>query len=64
MKEFLSREDVPFQERRVDADEDAYNEFMALNVGRGVPVITVDDEKIIGFDQARLTTVLGLRADT
>jgi glutaredoxin len=64
-KEFLKEHNVPFEEVRVDLDADAAEEMIKLSGQMGVPftVITNNDdteEHILGFDQPRLTTALGL----
>jgi hypothetical protein len=35
---------------------------MDKQLGTGVPVIMVDNEKVVGFNQAKLTSLLGLEA--
>lgn len=57
MKEFLSREQVPFDLRNVDVDLHAYDEL----VGRGwrsVPVTFFGETAVKGFDLARLNAAL------
>jgi alkyl hydroperoxide reductase subunit F len=65
-KEFLKEHDVPFEEVRVDTDEAAAKEMIDLSGQMGVPftVLQKDDgteEHILGFDQARLTELLGIK---
>lgn len=60
-KEFLSRRGVPFTERDVSADPAAAAEMVRLSGQRGVPVIVVDDEVIVGFDRPRLDQLLAAR---
>lgn len=57
-KEFLSQRDVPFVERDVARDPDALKEFLKMGV-MTTPIIVVDGEVVVGFDQARLTELLG-----
>lgn len=58
-KDFLKANNVAFEEKNVTTNEEARNEL--INKGyRGVPVIVVEDEEIVGFDQAKLTHLLGL----
>lgn len=61
VKEFLSQNDVPFEERQVDVDPDAYGEFLRLKVGMGVPVTVIDGEAVVGFDRERLQSLLDNR---
>lgn len=56
-KAFLSSKGIGYRERDVGADNSARQEFSRLN-GRGVPVILVGDQRMDGFDQGRLETLL------
>jgi hypothetical protein len=49
VKEFLSREGVPFVTRNVDEDDAAYDELIALGL-RTVPVTAFGGEIVKGFD--------------
>jgi glutaredoxin-like YruB-family protein len=57
-KEFLSRQGVPFVEKNVAADRQAAQEMVRLSGQQGVPVITVDGQVVVGFDQPRLRQLL------
>lgn len=57
-KEFLSRRGVPFQEFDVSLDREAAMRMIRLSKQQGVPVITVDDNVIVGFDRRRLEQLL------
>jgi len=58
VKEFLSRQGVPFVEKNVAADRQAAMEMVRLSGQQGVPVITVDGQVVVGFDQPRLRQLL------
>lgn len=58
VKEFLSQEGIAFQERRVDEDHEAYDEFVKLDVGMGVPVTLIGDQAVLGFDRRRIETLI------
>lgn len=58
-KDFLKTHNVDFEEKNVTQSEDARNELLAKGY-RGVPVIVVDEEEMVGFDEERLTSLLGL----
>jgi len=58
VKEFLTQNGVAYDERRVDEDPDAYEEFIRLNVGRSVPVTIVDGETVVGFDRPRIEALI------
>lgn len=59
VKEFLSQENVEYEERDIAEDETAIEELEELGV-LTTPVILVDGEMVIGFDRPRLTRLLGI----
>lgn len=63
-KLFLGKHQIDFTEVRVDEDEHAAKEMIALSGQMGVPVTVIakDDtrEYIVGFDQQRLIKSLGI----
>ena len=61
-KEFLSQKGVKFNEVDVSRDPVAAVEMMRKSGQRGVPVITVDDQVVVGFDRPRLEALLGRAA--
>ncbi len=61
-KAFLSRQGVRFVERNVAADRRAAEEMIRVSGQQGVPVITVDGEVVIGFNQPRLMQLLQRRS--
>jgi alkyl hydroperoxide reductase subunit F len=58
-KAFLDKHDVPYESVDVGEDTDAAEKMIELSGQRGVPVITVDDEVIVGFDSQRLNELFG-----
>mgnify|MGYP005854096287 FL=1 len=58
-KEYLSRRGVPFREVNVAADHTALAEMVRLSGQRGVPVIVIDGQVVVGFDRPRLEQLLG-----
>ncbi|CDZ75286.1 NrdH-redoxin (NrdH) family [Peptoniphilus sp. ING2-D1G] len=56
-KEYLNDKNVEFEERNVQTDSKARAELMAKGY-TGVPVIDIDGEEIVGFDKAKLDTLL------
>jgi glutaredoxin 3 len=50
---------VVFTEKDISKDMEARKELVALG-SRATPTIKVDDEVIIGFDRAKLSTLLGI----
>jgi glutaredoxin-like YruB-family protein len=57
-KSFLARQGVCFVEKNVAADRRAAAEMVRISGQRGVPVITVDNEVVVGFNQPRLMQLL------
>jgi S1-C subfamily serine protease len=53
-KEFLSQKGVSYREVDVSRDQAAAQEMMRRSGQSGVPVITFDNETVIGFDRPRL----------
>jgi alkyl hydroperoxide reductase subunit F len=58
-KAFLDRNKVKYTSIDVGEDSEAAKRMVALSGQRGVPVITVDGEIIIGFDSQRLNELFG-----
>jgi glutaredoxin len=57
VKEFLSREGVPFTARNVDEDDRAYDDLIARGF-RTVPVTVIGDRAIAGFDRDALAAAI------
>ena len=57
MKEFLSRQDVPFVARNVDEDDRAYDELLARGL-RSVPVTIIGDHVLTGYDPEALAEAI------
>ena len=61
VKEYLSKNKIPFQEHNVAVDREAAKEMIEKTQQMGVPVIIIDDKDIvIGFDQSKLNKLLDL----
>lgn len=58
-KEFLSRKGVQFTERNIVQEPEALAELLRLGY-RTTPVIVVDGNAIVGFDEEKLSQALGL----
>jgi NADH-dependent peroxiredoxin subunit F len=54
VKAFLDKHGVPYDNIDVGEDSNAAKKMIELSGQRGVPVIIVDDEVIVGFDSQRL----------
>ena len=57
MKEFLSREGVPFTAHNVDEDDRAYDELVARGF-RTVPVTILGGRALRGYDPAALAAAV------
>jgi S1-C subfamily serine protease len=55
---------VPYVEKDVAQDQQAAHEMVRRSGQMGVPVITVDDNVIVGFDQPRLERLLASPAQS
>lgn len=59
-KEFLGAHNIPFTDHDVSRDLEKRQEMIEKSGQMGVPVIFIDDEMIIGFDQGRISELLGI----
>lgn len=58
VKEFLTKEKVKFEDINVGEDQEAAQEMVEKSGQMGVPVIEVDGQIIIGFDEGKLKKAL------
>jgi alkyl hydroperoxide reductase subunit F len=58
-KAFLDKHGVPYESIDVGSDRKAAEKMIELSGQRGVPVIIVDGEVIVGFDSQRLNELFG-----
>ncbi len=59
-KEFLKDKNIEYTDYDVSADEEKREEMIEKSGQMGVPVIDIDGEIIVGFDQQKITEKLGL----
>jgi glutaredoxin-like YruB-family protein len=57
-KDYLSRKEIPYIDINVAQDREKAKEMIDKSGQMGVPVITIDDEIIVGFNQALLDKLL------
>ncbi len=57
-KEFFKANNIPYTEYNVGIDPVKRKEMVEKSGQLGVPVITVDTEVIVGFDEERLQVLL------
>ena len=60
-KEFFGQNNVEYQEKDVSVDMSAREEMVQKSGQLGVPVTLVDGEIVVGFDQERLSKLLGVK---
>ena len=59
-KEFFAANNIQYTEYNVAADSEKRKEMIEKSGQMGVPVIFIDDEMFIGFDEAKLSKALGI----
>jgi len=59
-KDFFKENNVEYEEKDVAVDEAAREDMVNKSNQMGVPVIDVDGNVVVGFDQARLSQLLGV----
>ncbi len=57
-KAFMQENNIPYTEKDVMADEEARS-WMLERGYRGVPVIVVDGQEMMGFDAQKLSEMVG-----
>jgi glutaredoxin 3 len=57
-KDYLSRKGIAYIDRNVAQDRDAAKEMIQKSGQMGVPVIIIDSEIVVGFNQALLDKLL------
>ncbi len=57
-KDYLTQKGIPFTDYNVGEDKEKAKEMIQKSKQMGVPVIVVDDEIIVGFNQAKLDSLL------
>jgi glutaredoxin-like YruB-family protein len=60
-KDYFKENNIPFDEFNVASDLAKRKEMVEKSGQLGVPVITIDDEVIVGFDKPKIDQALGLK---
>jgi glutaredoxin-like YruB-family protein len=60
VKDFLKENKVKFEEVDVSDDEEKAREMVEKSGQMGVPVVDVDGNIVVGFDERKLNKLLGL----
>lgn len=63
VKQYLSQRGLPFTEHDVAADPRAAAEMVHLSGQRGVPVVVIDGQVVVGFDRPQLDQLLASRGE-
>lgn len=61
-KDYFKTHNVAYTEYNVGADIDKRREMIEKSGQMGVPVISIDDKIMVGFDQSALAAALGVTA--
>jgi glutaredoxin 3 len=61
VKDYLAQRDVPYREVDVAADPQAAAEMVNLSGQRGVPVVLIDGQVVVGFNRPRIDQLLADR---
>ncbi len=61
-KEFLTEHNIGYTDFNVASDMEKRQEMIDKSGQMGVPVITVGDDLIVGFDKERLSALVGIPA--
>ncbi|MBC8588560.1 glutaredoxin family protein [Paratissierella segnis] len=56
-KNYLNEKGLSYNEKNVQTDKDARKELMAMG-HMGVPVLIINGEEIVGFDQEKIDSLL------
>ncbi len=59
-KQYLQENNINYTEYNVAEDPERRQEMIQISGQMGVPVILVDKELVVGFDQSRLASLLDL----
>ncbi len=60
VKDFLKSKDIPFIEYNVATDLDKRREMVEISDQGGVPVVKIEDEIMIGFQEDQMKEILGI----
>lgn len=60
VKEFLKDNGIPYQDFNVAEDKAAREDIVSRSGQMGVPIIDINGELVIGFNQAQLKEKLGI----
>lgn len=56
-KDYLTEKGIEYTEKNVQTDKEARKELMAMG-HMGVPVLVIDGEELVGFDKAKIDSLI------
>ena len=59
-KQFLKENNIEFEDIDVSSNQEAAREMIQKSGQMGVPVLDIGGEIIVGFDQGRIKSLLGI----
>ena len=59
-KEFFAENNIKYTEINVAADQEKRQEMIDMTGQMGVPVIRIEDDVIVGFDEAKIKELLAI----
>ena len=60
-KEFFTENNIEYEEKDVSKDEQARDAMVEKSGQLGVPVIEIKGSIVVGFDEAKLSELLGVK---
>lgn len=60
VKDYLDSKDVEYEDFNVSQDREKAKEMVEKSGQQGVPVIDIDGDIVVGFDQNNINRLLGL----
>jgi len=58
LKSFFEDNNIEFEEKDVSSDQIALERMMEKTDSKGVPVVEIDEEFVVGFDKKKITELL------
>ena len=58
VKKFLDENNIPYENLDVSANKQAAEDMIKKSGQRGVPVLDIDGQIIVGFDKAKIETLI------
>jgi glutaredoxin 3 len=59
-KQFFGENNVEFEDVDVSVDNEKLQEMVEMSGQMGVPVIKIDEQVVVGFDEGKIKEMLGM----